>query len=300
MERNFQKNGLVNFLLLLSIGVASFVASRYSFSLSGQVASFFVGLGALVAGLSWFQMRLHERERLEKLEFDELTKSASGANLFNAQETESFPARRAREQFERFFIPGFTVFLFLLEGFACWWLWHWLQTNTHTLQTDKGLISIAMLGLFALVLFIIGMYSANLARLERQRLLRPSASHLLLGAYLLAFAVAGIIFVLVDFPRMDELFAYALVVLAGLLAVENAVSLLLDLYRPRVQGQVGLLLYESRLTRLLSHPEGLFTTAAHALDYQFGFKVSETWFFQFLQKALVWIILGQLAILLLS
>ena len=36
------------------------------------------------------------------------------------------------------------------------------------------------------------------------------------------------------------------------------------------------------------------------LDYQFGFKVSETWFFQFLQRALLWLIPAQLAILLLS
>ena len=41
-------------------------------------------------------------------------------------------------------------------------------------------------------------------------------------------------------------------------------------------------------------------TAAHALDYQFGFKVSETWFYQFLQRALAWLLLAQLGILGLS
>src|SRR5262249_46326531 len=50
----------------------------------------------------------------------------------------------------------------------------------------------------------------------------------------------------------------------------------------------------------LSHPEDLFTTAAHVLDYQFGFKVSETWFYKFLQRALAWLVLAQLGILLLS
>jgi regulator of protease activity HflC (stomatin/prohibitin superfamily) len=44
----------------------------------------------------------------------------------------------------------------------------------------------------------------------------------------------------------------------------------------------------------------LFTTAAQALDYQFGFKVSETWFFQLLQKSLPALLLAQLAVLLLS
>jgi regulator of protease activity HflC (stomatin/prohibitin superfamily) len=51
---------------------------------------------------------------------------------------------------------------------------------------------------------------------------------------------------------------------------------------------------------LLGQPESLFTTAAQALDYQFGFKVSETWFFQLLRQGLPVLFLAQLAVLLLS
>ena len=54
------------------------------------------------------------------------------------------------------------------------------------------------------------------------------------------------------------------------------------------------------LVGLLAQPESLFTTAAQALDYQFGFKVSETWFFRLLQKNLPLLLLAQLAVLLLS
>jgi regulator of protease activity HflC (stomatin/prohibitin superfamily) len=74
----------------------------------------------------------------------------------------------------------------------------------------------------------------------------------------------------------------------------------LELYRPRVKGKRARILYESRLVGLLSHPEGLFSTAAHVLDYQFGFKVSETWFYKFLERAFGWLLLSQLAILALS
>jgi len=183
---------------------------------------------------------------------------------------------------------------------GAWLLWRWIQKSTAPLLPEKALVSMALLGLFSLVLFIIGKYSAGLARLENQRLLRPSASYLLLGAYVLALVVAGIVLVQAGFPLVDQYLAYALVALLGLLALETGISLLLEIYRPRVQGQLGLLLYESRVIGLLSHPEGLFTTAAHALDYQFGFKVSETWFYQFLATYLRWIILGQLALLVLS
>ncbi len=80
--------------------------------------------------------------------------------------------------------------------------------------------------------------------------------------------------------------ARGLCVLLGLMAVENLLTLLLEIYRPRVKGKIARPLYESRVAGLLAQPESLFTTAAQTLDYQFGFKVSETWFFQAVQKNL--------------
>src|SRR3954469_16561082 len=140
MERNIQKNGLITFLILLVVGAASFIAANYANSLAGKVASFYLGLGVLAAAVSWFQMRLESRERLEKLEFDEITKANTGANLFNTGEAETFPARRSREQFEKFFIPGFTVVLFLVQVAGAWLLWRWIQKNTAPLLPDKSLV----------------------------------------------------------------------------------------------------------------------------------------------------------------
>jgi regulator of protease activity HflC (stomatin/prohibitin superfamily) len=88
--------------------------------------------------------------------------------------------------------------------------------------------------------------------------------------------------------------------LLGLVAIETLIQLVLEMYRPRVKGKVERPLYESRLVGLLGQPEGLVTTAAQALDYQFGFKVSETWFYRFFEKALGWLLLLQLGALALS
>ena len=95
MEHNRQKNGLINLLLLLLAGVVAFAVARAAHSLAGQVINYFISLGVLVCFASWFQMRLEEQERLEKLEFDESTRGATGTTLFK-QETETFPARRSR------------------------------------------------------------------------------------------------------------------------------------------------------------------------------------------------------------
>jgi regulator of protease activity HflC (stomatin/prohibitin superfamily) len=88
--------------------------------------------------------------------------------------------------------------------------------------------------------------------------------------------------------------------LLALVAVETLVRLVLEVYRPRVKGKIERPLYESRLVGLLGQPEGLITTAAQAVDYQFGFKVSETWFYRFLERAVLWLLPLQLLLLLLS
>jgi regulator of protease activity HflC (stomatin/prohibitin superfamily) len=299
MERNTQTNGLINVLALAAATIGTFAASRYTGSQSGQIAAGFLGLGMLIAVVSWFQMRLAERERMEKLEFDEVTRGP-GSALFNAQEAEAFPIRRSREQFERFFIPGFTILLLVLQIGGALFLWRWLDRAGPVTLLKQPLVAMSIFGLMALVAFLLGQYSSRLARLDGRHLLGPAASQLLLGAYLLALVVVAVAATQFEFPFVDHYLARAFVILVVLLAAENLFTLLLEIYRPRVKGRVTRLIYESRLVGLFSHPEGIFTTAAHALDYQFGFKVSDTWFFQFLQRSFVWLVLAQLALLLAS
>ena len=91
-----------------------------------------------------------------------------------------------------------------------------------------------------------------------------------------------------------------LCVVIGLTALETLVNLIMEIYRVRVKGAESRLLYESRLVGLLGKPEAILTTAAHALDYQFGFKISETELYRFLEKKLPVLVLAQAGVLLLS
>ena len=299
MEKNHHKIGLINWVALLLVTVVAVALSRYLNSTSGLVASFIFGTGFLVSLVSYFQNRLEDRERLEKLEFDELVKSKSSESLF-ATEADTFGARRSREQFERFFVPGFTLLFVILQAVAIYWQRGSFKAVLPLVE-ERATIAIAVFALFALILFLLGKYSASLARLEKLRLLRPSAGYLLLSAYLCAFVAAAIgLATWGGIPKADLYATRVIVVVLGLIGVELVVSLILELYRPRVRGKAERLVYDSRVVGLLGQPEGVFTTAAHALDYQFGFKVSDTWFYQFLQKALGWIIVAQVVILLLS
>lgn len=299
MERNAQKNAMVNLLALVVMGAAGFALASYSKTISGAVSVFFMGLGALVCALGWFQMRLAERERLEKLEFDELTKSAASSALFTRGETEVFPAQRSREQFEKYFVPGFTALLFLLQiGLGIVFLRSLRVMIPAAIQ--EPLVCLGLFGMFFLLLFLVGRFSTSLSRLENLQLLRPGASCVLLSSYLCLLVLVGVGLTWMGFPRADIYFARGMAVLLLLIGVETLINFLLELYRPRVKGKVGRPMYESRLISLLGQPEGLVTTATQTLDYQFGFKVSETWFYRLLVRWLPWLILGQVAVLILS
>ena len=298
MERNIQKNGLTNLFLLLAVGIATFAVGLYVKSLAAQIAAGFLGMGVLVAVVSWFQMRMEDRERIEKLEFDEVTRGgASSSTLFNTQEAEAFPARRAREQFEKFFVPGFAILLLIAQAGGAWRLWTWLAKLPAAPTLAQPLVAMAILGMLSLVLFLLGQFSTRLARLENHRLLQPGSTYVLLGSYLLGAVVAALAAAQSGLANADLILARVFAVLLGLLALENLLTLVLEIYRPRLKGKVGHLLYDSRLVGLISHPEGIFTTLAHTLDYQFGFKVSDTWFYQFLRRSSAVLLLLYCAIL---
>ena len=112
--------------------------------------------------------------------------------MFESKDAEVFPAQRAREQFEKYFVPGFTVLLFLLEAGGAWLLWRWVAKTTNAVAPDRAMTSLSLFGIFALLLFLLGRFSVTIARLENHRLLRPGANFLLAGAYICLVTALGI------------------------------------------------------------------------------------------------------------
>ena len=299
MEKTGKSGAIINFLMLLGAAILSFSIGRFANSLTGQFASYLIGFGALLAFASWFHMRLEEQERFEKMEFDEVVRTRGGTSLFNTQESETFAARRSRELFERYFIPSLTGLVALGHGGLAIWGWNRISAAPGT-PLNQPLLALGLFGGLFLILFLIGQYSTGVARLDGHRLLRASGNLVLLAAYLSAWVACVMGAAMAAAPTADFYAAKALCLLLGLLALEGIASVILEIYRPRLKGKQTHALYESRLVGLISHPEGVFGTAASALDYQFGFKVSETWFYGFLKANLAWLLLAQIGLFALS
>jgi membrane protease subunit HflK len=299
MDQNTKKIGLINCVVLLAATIGLLLVTRFASTAAGAMGTVLTAFGLLVALVSYFHMGLLEREQFERMELEELSKSRGSESLFATAGADTFPAKRSREQFERFFSPVFTAMLFLLQAAAAYWPWEKLALMPPIIA-DRATLTMALLGLFGLILFLLGKYSTGLARLQGQKLLRPGAAYLLLSAYACFAVTATIAAVLAGFGKTDLIVGRVLCVVSGLAAVETLLGLILEVYRVRVHGRESRLLYESRLVGLLGQPEAIITTAANAMDYQFGFKVSETWFYRFLEKALGWMLLAQFAALILS
>src|ERR1700683_2029473 len=123
MDQNTKRTGLMNWVVLLVAALGMLCISSYVSSAAAVMGTILTGFGLLVALLSYFHIGLLEREQFEKMELEELAKSRGSESLFTTAGADTFPAKRSREQFERFFSPVFTGLLFLLQAAAAYWPW---------------------------------------------------------------------------------------------------------------------------------------------------------------------------------
>ncbi len=292
-------NGLVNSLVLLAITIGTLVLALKTGSNVGLAAVILLGIGTLISFFSFIQGHLIDREHQEKLEMQALDQAKDNESLFSGAAEDAYPARNARRQFEKWIVPSFSVLLLIGQVFGIWLLSgklnQWIGPNP-----EQSVVAIMFNGLFVVTLFIMGRYSAGLARMDGQELLRPGASYMLLGSVIGTAVVISETANYFGYPLWDKWITWLALIIIITSAVENVVTLVLEFYRPKGDEKKARLLYDSRLIALLGQPDGLISTAAHALDYQFGFKVSETWFYRYLEQKLALIIGIQFVVLFFS
>lgn len=297
MDPSIQRISLVNLLTsALLVGVASTIAF-YTGSKAAMVSIAYLGVGLLIAVVAFFQIRLRSREEQERLEYQGMVQSAQKTGLFASDEEDVLIAKRSRAQFERFMVPFFTILIVVAEIAAGLGFWFRLDAGPER-AVAQPLVGLAIFGVVGVGTLLLGRYTASLAKIQNHSILRAVASQTLLGAYLLFLSAIALAGSEIDFAALDLYIGKTLAAVLLVLALETALTLVFEVYRPRVEKAFSeRVLYESRLVGLFSRPEGIFTTAAHTLDYQFGFKVSETWLYRFFERTLGWILLIQAGLL---
>ena len=247
----------------------------------------------LILLIQFHQRRLAEEEQLDSEQYRRLHQEGKDTSVFEGtmMDDQLFLARRRLVWLEKYLLGIFSVFsaaYLIVMGLLLYFNVVGTLGSDYSflLAPDKALNStiFVLIGL-AFFSFIFSYYAIGMSKQEEWRPLRAGGSYLLSNAYIcfglviiLAFAKFGYIFA-------EQVTAYVLVGLLVVIGVETILNLVLDAFRPRIKGQYRRAPYESRLLGLVSEPGGILKTAAHAIDYQFGFKVSDTWFYKLVERA---------------
>jgi len=293
--------GAALFVLIVqtvAAGVALLLA-RVSDSPSAEAEAWHLLIGAFV----WLGAFIHQR--LRRLADEEAHTAqalaaepgrAPGSSLFEGDSSDLLSARSRLAQFEKYFLPVFSILVFLALAAASYLLLRQLVTTPKppAIQPiQRALMAAVVFVGIAFVSFLLAMYTAGLATQAPWRPVRPGAS------YSMSCAVASLFVVLAlggdwcEFPYLELGVSYAIPALLGVMALEVLVNLILGIYRPRTVGQELRPAHDSRLLGALTTRGGVLRATAETLDYQFGFRVSETWFFRFMERALAPLILFQ-------
>lgn len=287
-------------LSLVFFGIAFFLG-RWS----GFYAVSAVGWQSLAAALIWLVLAIQFHQRSlaeqEKLDLAQLAREKSTATIFQKGETTAMlaAAQRRVEILERWFIPIFGALIAVYEVGIGVYLLKTLP-KAGSVQTQQPLVCAIVATAIAFVGFLLSRYATGMSAEPRWKPLRAGGSFLL-GVAVLGFVLA-IALALVHFQISSvlKIIGYVIPLLLVVLGAETALNIVFDIYRPRLKGQYSRAAFDSRLLGVINEPGGIFRSVAAAMDYQFGFQVSQTWFYKLLEKAIVPLILFSAATLYLA
>jgi len=284
-------------LVSLILSVVFFGIAFFLGRWSGSFAISAIGWLILSSALIWLVLCLQFHQRAlaeqEKLDMSQLGKDEMSSAIFQASGERAglFAAAQRRLQIlEKLFIPIFSA---LIAAYQLGLGLYLLKTIIAGLEGEPKQPLLCAIGMTAIAFmsFLISRYATGMSAQPEWKPLRAGGSFLLCIA-VLCFALAiGLALAQFKYFIVINVIDWIVPILLVVVGVETALNLILDIYRPRLKGRYSRSAFDSRLLGVINEPGGIFRSAAGAIDYQFGFKVSQTWFYKLLEKAIAPLVL---------
>ena len=280
--------------LVLLISVLILAAKRGGDVLS--LAAIPYALALLFAGMSLVYGILYGAVQREDEEKRLLAKRMESRAL-NVDEDVRFTAGRSFANYTRF-----APFVISVAAVAVIGLMLWRNVNMWNLREGVGVTmegSPVHTALIAAVLMMVsalaGAFMVGQSRMPGFRWLRPVGAWLLMGFLTLCAAAVSALFFGNNIVEVDPMIAKVCFWVFVVLGADFIVNFVIEFYRPRTLGE-SRPVFESQLLALFTEPGGVLRNIASALDYQFGFKVSGTWIYGFIERSffpvlLLWAVL---------
>jgi len=292
--------GLVGLILQLVFAAALLLIGYFwNVSLSTRVAGWYTlgGMGIWLA--VWLVFRQQKLVDVEALETEQLRRhreslgqDASGIfGLPGEGGPESLPAARRLRAIRRWVLPIFTLLIAAYQVVVgvLWIKWQlvWaVHSEDWPALIDPDLTLWFVAGV-AFLCFLFSRYTSGMARQREWQMLRAGASYMFGTALACLAVVVGLAAArLFEAPIPERYPAWVIPIAMVAIGIECTFNFVLDVYRPRVPDVADRPGFDSRLLGLFSEPGGIAHTVAEAINYQFGFEVSKTWFYQLLQRAI--------------
>lgn len=253
----------------------------------------------------------HKLEKLETLEEDELasTRGESVMSMFEEGDADLRVAARRLVLMHKWLMPIISLVLAGLLGLLAWIMLRFMgnlsavdmeQAETFAMTDHRGWAISLCLGA-SVAAFIFSRFVAGMAKQPAWQNLRGGAAYMV-GTSLLCLTIAiGIGFRFFDNEAVMLGIGYAIPIFTLVLATEIILNFILNLYRPRIPGEVPRPAFDSKTLSLFAAPDNLIRSINEAVNYQFGFDVTSTWGYQLLLRSFAWLIgVGVISMILLS
>lgn len=284
--RNLSWAAMVFSLALGLVGIYIMNSANCSAMIPGVIAAF---ASVLLAFLAFARAHFAQKQAVEEEAAADYRKAHGKTELFDDADDALRMATRANMQFVKYFVPFFTIamgLVILLISLPTWFRWNRMEAFA---VAPKPLPMAILAVCCCIATLIAGSFFVGASRNKGCRWLRPSGAWMFMAGFL--YLLSGIALFLEYFDKarltIDISMARVGMVLIFLLAIELLVSFVIEFYRPRLPGEEERPLPESRLLALFTEPGGMARNVAASLDYQFGFEVSEAWFYRFLERTVV-------------
>ena len=217
-------------------------------------------------------------------------------SIMDISEDVRFSAARTLKNFEKY-VPAVLAVLSFLLGAAILYILNRgpvvaeteAEATAELLQVNvpANPINLAFLSIVSAVFaFFGGIFLSGQAAVREFRYLKAVGNMLVFSGVVLFLAALSALLYVYGKTTVETYLSTIVFYAECVLVIELLANFVMDFYRPRNQEEQRPV-YESRLLAIFTEPGGIMRNLAASLDYQFGFKVSKTSVYKFVEKVFI-------------
>jgi len=303
--RRGRSAALLGGVIQLALAVTVLLLGLWAESRAINAAGWYLLGGLPIWIVLWLLYNQHRLERIESLEAEQLSaKDRQAAAMFGDHADELSLARRRIDKLYKWGLSAVSILVSVYLVAIGLTELHGERTpavqRTPAMAEDANvMVLIVVMASIGFIAFVVARYLAGMTKVREWQLLRGGAGYLM-GNFLVALLVViASVAISMGNDVVFKLLAIIVPAIMVLVGVEMLLTFLLGAYRPRRPGEVPRPAFDSRVLGLLTSPESLGRIISETLNYQFGFEITRSWFYQLLSKAVTPLVIFAILVLVL-